>query len=202
MALSLVCTIEVYLLNKILNRLLKPKPEFKMKPYIKAEPPALKQEVLPSPPDSQVIETLKVGENSLSSISSYPSDFSYSLVARVTEDTLVLRLSCSGLSEFYDFPIIKSDFESDYNSDYLFFLASRIVKSLASIYPFIDEPVLIDSFLDLEEDEFLNVSYQISYRLDLYFQYFSTNLFTQKINETAEDRWRNIKSQMHLLNNC
>ena len=202
MGLLLVCTTEVYLINKILSRLFKPKSEFKMKPYTKVEPPEITQEALPSFVEDAFIQKFQIREDSLSEISNHLPDINYSLVAKLTEDTLVLTLACSGLAESYQFPILKTEFEKYYNSDYLFFLASRIVKSLASVYPFIDETALVNSFLDLEEDEFLNVSYQTSYRLDLYFRYFSSNLLAQKPNDVAEDRWRNIKSQMHLLNNC
>jgi len=200
--LLLVCTIEVYLINKILSRLFKPKSEFKMKPYTKVVPHQVPEEALSSLVEDAFIQNLQVREDSLSEASSYLPDINYSLIAKLTDDTLVLTLACSGLPESYQFPIVKTEFEKYYNSDYLFFLASRIVKSLASIYPFIDETALVNSFLDLEEDEFLNVSYQTSYRLDLYFRYFSSNLLTQKPNDATEDRWRNIKSQMHLLNNC
>lgn len=190
------------MLKRILNRLVKPKPEFKMKPYTSVKPPAIKQEALPAPAEDVTADSLELRESFSNTFLNNLTDYSYSLVARITEDTLVLKLSCSGLDKSYDFPIAKSEFDKYYNSDYLFFLASRIVKSLASIYPVIDEALLIDSFMELEEDEFLNVSYQVSYRLDLYFQYFSSNLLAQRVNEVAEDRWKNIKSQMHLLNNC
>ena len=202
MVLLLACTTEVYLINKILNRLLKPKPEFKMKPYTKAQPLELPQEVLPSSKGNTSIENFRFKEDFLpQSITELP-DLSYSLVAKLTGDSVILTLACSGLEQSYDFPILKADFDKYYNSDYLFFLANRIVKSLSSIYPFLDEAALVNSFLDLEEEEFLNVSYQISYRLDLYFQYFSSKLLVQKVNDASEDRWRSIKSQMHLLNNC